>query len=84
VDVIGSFTNAPRFMEIENLLLCSQQPATDSILILIQSERKLSLKFGEIYCEAMRQDTKTEHLDIKLQLSDFILPLRGIRYMHEK
>jgi hypothetical protein len=32
----------------------------------------------EIYFEAVRQDTTPEHLDIKLQLSKFILPLRGV------
>jgi hypothetical protein len=36
----------------------------------------------EIYFEAIRQDTRTEHLDIKRQLSEFILPLSDVQYGH--
>lgn len=35
----------------------------------------------EMYCEAVWQDTTSEHLNSKLQLSKFILPLRGVPYM---
>jgi hypothetical protein len=33
----------------------------------------------EIYCEAIRQDTTSEPLDIELQRSKFILQLRGVQ-----
>lgn len=36
----------------------------------------------EIYYEAIRQDTISEHLDIKLQLSLFIAPLGGALHVH--
>jgi hypothetical protein len=35
---------------------------------------------SEIGLEAVTQGTTSEHLDIKLQLSKCILPLRGVPY----
>jgi hypothetical protein len=36
---------------------------------------------SENYFEAMRQDTASENVYTKIQLSKFIFPLRGIRYV---
>jgi hypothetical protein len=40
----------------------------------------LFLKISEIYFAVIKQDTTSEHWDIKRQRSEFILPLRGVRY----
>jgi hypothetical protein len=35
----------------------------------------------EVYFEEIKKDTTSEHLDIKLQLSEFILPLRSLQHV---
>jgi hypothetical protein len=42
------------------------------------------LTISEIYSDAIREDTSiiSENLDIELKVSEFILPLRGVRCVH--
>jgi hypothetical protein len=42
---------------------------------------QIIIQISKIYCEAVRKDAATEHLDITLQPPKCILPLRGIRYV---
>jgi hypothetical protein len=36
----------------------------------------------EICCEPIRQDVTPEHLDVKLQLTELVLPPKGVQHLH--